>query len=317
VAYAPEMGTARRESGKAVGPAVDLSIVVVSYNVRELLRACLESVFAQQLGHTFDLWVVDNASADGSAELVRASFPHVQLIANADNRGFAAGNNQAIHASTGRHLLFLNPDTEILSGSLDRMIDYLDKHADTGILGCRLVYPDGSLQHSCFHFPGLAQTFLDLFPLHPRLLNTRLNGRYPRAAYQHEMDIDHCLGACFMLRRATRLEFDEAYFMYVEEIDLCWRLKDAGWKIHYLPDLTVLHHAGGSARQTPTRSRQMLWHSRRVFTRKHRGPLFRVAWGLLVCGGRLRSPRPEAADIRAESSDPRPQTSGPSSDASR
>jgi N-acetylglucosaminyl-diphospho-decaprenol L-rhamnosyltransferase len=256
--------------------------VVVSYNVRELLEACLESVRQQQLAHKFDVWVVDNASADGSADMVPQRFPNVQLIANSDNLGFARANNQAIRAARGRYLLILNPDTEILSGSLDRMIDYMDGHPDTGIAGVRLVFADGSFQHSAFRFPGLAQAGLDLFPLHPRLVESRLNGRYPRRAYEHEMDIDHPLGACFMLRRSTGMEFDESYFMYVEEVDLCWRLKRAGWRIRYLPELKVLHHAGASTRQRSAAMRAQLFHSRRLFNRRYRGRLFNLAWETLL-----------------------------------
>jgi N-acetylglucosaminyl-diphospho-decaprenol L-rhamnosyltransferase len=274
--------------------------VVVSYNVKDLLTACLDSVCGQALAHTFDVWVVDNASSDGSAEMVRVRFPRVRLIANADNRGFAAANNQAIEASKGRHLLILNPDTEIRAGSLDLMIDYLDQHPDVGLLGVRLEYADGSFQHSCFHFPGLAQAFLDLWPLHPRLLESRLNGRYPRAAYEGEMDIDHCLGACFMLRRSTGLKFDEAYFIYVEEIDLCWRLAQAGWKRRYLPELTVLHHAGASTRQTAPAMKAQLFNSRRIFNRRYHGPVFNALWETMLQlkdhplplgEGRVRVPR--------------------------
>ncbi len=262
-------------------------MVVVSYNVRELLRSCLTSVLAQPVEHSFDVWVVDNASSDGSADMVRRDFPSVKLLANERNAGFAAANNQAIRASKGRHLLILNPDTEIRGGSLDRMIDYLDRHPDVAVLGCRLVYPDGSFQHSCFRFPGLTQAFLDLFPIHPRLLDSPVNGRYPRTDYEREMDIDHCLGACFMLRR-TGLEFDASYFMYVEEIDLCWRLRRAGWKIRYLPELTVLHHAGGSTRQTPRPMREQLFRSRRQFNRRAHSWLFNVAWEAIVRVGRAK-----------------------------
>jgi GT2 family glycosyltransferase len=262
--------------------ATDLSVVVVSWNTRDLLAACLDSVCRQPLSHTFDVWVVDNASSDGSAEMVRERFPAVQLIANEENGGFAAANNQAIRASRGRHLLILNPDTEILSGSLDRMIDYMDEHQEVGVLGVRLVYADGSFQHSCFRFPGLAQAFLDVFPLHPRLLESSLNGRYPRRAYEREMDIDHCLGACFLLRRAAGLDFDEAYFMYVEEIDLCWRLQHAGWKVRYLPELKVLHHAGASTRQRSAAMKTQLFRGRRIFNRRYRGPLFNLAWESLL-----------------------------------
>lgn len=266
--------------------------MVVSYNVRELLAGCLASVFRQQLSHAFDVWVVDNASSDSSADVVRERFPHVHLIANERNAGFAVANNQAIRASRGRYLLILNCDTQILSGSLDRMIDYLDQHQDVGMLGVRLIYADGSFQHSCFRFPGLSQAFLDLFPLHPRLLETPINGRYPRRDYEHEMDIDHCLGACFMLRRSTGLEFDESYFMYVEEIDLSWRLKQAGWKVRYLPELTVLHHAGASTRQASSAMRAQLFRSRRLFNRRYRGPLFNLAWEVIVRFGRANNPRP-------------------------
>ena len=255
--------------------------MVVSYNVRDLLAACLESVFRQQLSHTYDVWVVDNASSDGSAEMVRERFPQVRLIANAENTGFAAANNQAIQASRGHYVLVLNPDTEILSGSLDEMIDYLDGHGDVGILGVRLVYADGSFQHSCFRFPGLAQTFLDLWPV-PRLLEGPINGRYPRSTYEHEMDVDFCLGACFMLRRATGLQFDDAYFMYVEEMDLAWRLKQAGWKVRYIPELKVLHHAAASTRQRSSAMKEELFRSRRLFNRRYRGPLINLVWEAMV-----------------------------------
>lgn len=269
--------------------------MVVSYNVRDLLAACLESVHRQQLTHSFDVWVVDNASEDGSAEMVRERFPRVRLIANADNRGFAAANNQAIRQSSGRYLLVLNPDTEILSGSLDRMIDYMDQHQDVGVLGVRLVYADGSFQHSCFRFPGLAQAFLDLFPV-PRLMDSTLNGRYALPSYEREMDIDHCLGACFMLRRAAGFEFDDSYFMYVEEIDLCWRLTQAGWKIRYVPELTVLHHAGASTRQRSRAMNEQLFRSRRRFNRRVHGPLFNAAWEAIVWSGRHNPlPRRERA----------------------
>jgi N-acetylglucosaminyl-diphospho-decaprenol L-rhamnosyltransferase len=264
--------------------------VVVSYNTRDLLAACLESVYRQPLSHRLDVWVVDNASGDGSPEMVRERFPQARLIANTDNRGFAAANNQAIRASRGRQLLILNPDTEILSGSLDRMVEYMDGHPDVGLLGVRLVYADGAFQHSCFRFPGLAQALLDLFPV-PRLLGSAVNGRYPRGAYEHEMDVDMCLGACFLLRRAAGLEFDEAYFMYVEEVDLCWRLHRAGWKVRYLPELTVLHHAGASTRQRSAAMSAQLVRSRRIFNRRYHGRAFNLAWEALLL---LASRRPMA-----------------------
>ena len=263
----------------------DLSVIVVNYNVKALLQACLQSLYRQRLSHTFDVWVVDNASVDNSAEMVEAEFPEVLLIRNERNAGFGAANNQGIQASSGRYVLILNPDTEILSGSLDVMIDYLDQHSDVALIGSKLVFADGSFQHSCFRFPGLWQAFLDLHPIHPRLIESRLNGRYPRDHYQSPMEIDHPLGACFMMRR-TGLQFDEDYFLYSEEIDLCWRLKKEGWKLMYLPELTVLHHAGQSTRQQPREARKQLFRSRRLFNAKHHSVPFRAAWELIVRAGR-------------------------------
>jgi len=271
-------------------PGIDVSIVIVSYNVREMLRSCLASVYRMETRRGYDVWVVDNASHDGSPEMVRAEFPEARLIANSENLGFAAANNQALERSTGTFALLLNCDAEIIGGSLDRLVDVMEAEPKTGLLGCKLVYADGSFQHSCFRFPGFGQLLLDLYPLHPRLSGTRLNGRYPRSAYRHPFDADACLGACLLWRRATGLVFDPGYFMYVEEIDLCWRMKAAGWRVRYSPELTVLHHAGGSTRQTPSRSRRMLWESRRRFNRKHRGPLFRAGWELLARAGGVPPP---------------------------
>lgn len=262
-----------------------MSVVVVSYNVKQLLAACLASVLRQRAACNLDVWLVDNASADGSLDMARRDFPTANIIANTTNRGYGAACNQGIAASSGRYVLILNPDTDIVSGSLGKMVPWMDQHPKTGLAGPRLIYADGSFQHSCFRFPGLGQALLDQFPIHPRLLNGRLNGRYSQAAYAHPMDVDVCLGACFLLRRAAGLTFDEAYFMYVEEIDLCWRLRQAGWVVSYVPELTVLHHAGQSTRQVAPEMRRQLYRSRRLFNARYRGRLFRAAWETIARAG--------------------------------
>ena len=264
--------------------AADLSVIVVSWNVGRLLGPCLASVLRQHLPNGLEVWLVDNASTDGSPDMVAQTFPSVHLIRNSENRGYGAANNQGIRASGGRHVLILNPDTEILGGELEVLVRFLDQRPEVAVVGCPLVFADGRFQHSCFRFPGLWQALLDVAPLPARLGETRLNGRYPRAAYTRPMAIDHPLGACFALRR-TGLLFDESYFMYAEEIDLCWRLRKAGWTIAYLPELTVLHHAGQSTRQVPLAMRRQLYRSRALFNRKHRGPAFNLAWRLLVRAG--------------------------------
>lgn len=261
----------------------DLSIIIVSYNSRDLTRACLESAFAglQRSGLRGEVWVVDNASADGSADMVRAEFPQARLIANAENRGFAAANNQAIAQADARHILLLNSDAEVRGDALGEMVRVLDARPRVGAVGARLVYPDGSFQHSAFRFPGFAQILLDFFPLHHRLLDSRLNGRYPRRLYQgtKPFPVDHPLGAALMARAETIHQvgpLDDGFFMYCEEIDWCWRMWKAGWEVLCMPTAEVMHHGAGTTRKFREEMFVALWRSRFRLYEKHRGPRYAV-----------------------------------------
>ncbi|MDH7488084.1 MAG: glycosyltransferase family 2 protein [Anaerolineae bacterium] len=262
----------------------DLSIIIVSYNSRELTRACLRSAFdgLARSGLRGEVWVVDNASSDGSADMVRAEFPQARLIANAENRGFAAANNQAIAQSDARHILLLNSDAEVRGDALGEMVRVLDARPRVGAVGARLVYPDGSFQHSAFRFPGFAQIFLDFFPLHPRLLDSRLNGRYPRRLYAgtEPFAVDHPLGAALMARGETVRQvgpLDDGFFMYCEEIDWCWRMRKVGWDVLCVPTAEVMHHGGGTTRKFREEMFVALWRSRFRLYEKHRGPRY-AAW---------------------------------------
>jgi hypothetical protein len=279
----------------------DLSVVIVSYNVRDLLHACLKSIRNPQSAiRNPEIVVVDNASGDSSAEMVQEAFPEVRLIANAVNAGFAAATNQGIRASSGRHVLLLNPDTEVLGDALARLVGFLDCHPDYAVAGAGLVYPDGLFQHSAFGFPGAMQCLLDFFPINHRLTSSRLNGRYPRAWYERgqPFDIDHPLGACLMVRREAIDQvglLDENFFMYCEEIDWCWRMRKAGWKVACVPAARVIHHAGASTRQFRHEMFVALWRSRFRLFEKHYGPLHRRLIGWIVWLGvqreRLRATR--------------------------
>lgn len=281
----------------------DLAVVIVSWNVKELLANCLASVFESLSGSELDaeVWVVDNASHDGSAEMVRQQFPQVRLIASQENLGFAGGNNRALraigfpssptltlpHSPLPRYVLLLNPDTEVRRDALPTMMRFMDETPAAGVCGARLVYGDGSFQHSAFGFPGLAQIFLDFFPLHWRLTESRLNGRYPRRLYEGDapFEIDHPLGAAMMLRREVILQtglFDEGYRMYVEEIDWCKRIRRAGWAIYCMPSAVVVHHAGQSTRQVRNEMFVALWRSRFRLYGKHYSRAFRWAARRLV-----------------------------------
>jgi len=278
---------------------MNLAIVIVSYNVRELLRACLTSVYEGlgRCGLRGQVWVVDNASPDGSAEMVRRDFPQVHLIANRRNLGFAAANNQALRRILkGReppsYVLLLNPDTVVLGSALEVMTRFLDENPGVGLVGPKLLYPDGRLQHSAFRFPGLAQVFFDFFPLHGRLLESRLNGRYPRSLYEKgkPFPIDHPLGAAMMARRRTIEDvglLDEGFFMYCEEIDWCMRMKQAGWEIYCVPKAEIVHHVARSTGQFRERMFVELWKSRYRLFDKHRHPLFCQAVRCLVRVGLL------------------------------
>lgn len=274
---------------------LDLSIVIVSYNTASLLAACLRSLERAlrltPLSRGAEVWVVDNASTDGSAALVREQFPWVRLIANGTNVGFSAASNQALRQARGRYLLLLNPDTEVLGTALHVLTAYLDAHPEVGMATARLVNPDGTHQHSAFRFPGLVQLFLDLFPLHPRLEHSWANGRYPPQAYAAPFEIEHPLGACMFVRREAVARvglLDEGYFLYCEELDWSWRMRAAGWRVVCVPEAVVLHHGGASTRQLRSASFVMLYRSRLRFLRRFAPALIWAAARLLIMLGMVK-----------------------------
>jgi N-acetylglucosaminyl-diphospho-decaprenol L-rhamnosyltransferase len=293
---------------------MDLAIIIVSYSTRDLLAECLESASAglARSGLTSAVWVVDNASADGSAAMVRQRFPAVHLLAHDENVGFAAGNQLVLRAmgfgpqSMPRCVLFLNPDTRVVGDALGEMVRFLDEMPRAGAVGARLVHGDGSFQHSAFAFPGLMQILFDFFPLHHRLLDSRLNGRYARRLYDagRPFPVDHPLGAALMVRGETLLQvggFDERFFMYCEEIDLCRRIKKAGWTIYCVPRAEIVHLVGQSTRQFRDRMFVALWRSRFLMFDKHETAAFRwVARRLVRLGLRAEARRARAAQRRGE-----------------
>ena len=293
---------------------MDLAVITVSYNTRELLADCLESALAgiERSGLHGNVWVVDNASADGSAEMVRQRYPDVSLVAHDENLGFAAGNNLALQAmgfgseARPRHVLFLNPDTRVVGDALGALVRFMDGAEIAGAAGARLVHGDGSFQHSAFDFPGLAQIFLDFFPLHHRLLDSRLNGRYPRELYDagRPFPVDHPLGAALMVRGDTLAQvgsFDERYFMYCEEIDLCRRIKEAGWAVYCVPTAEIVHLVGQSTRQFRDTMFVALWRSRFLMFETHESAAFQWSARRLVgLGLRAEARRAKAAHRRGE-----------------
>lgn len=259
----------------------DLGIVIVNYNTRDLLRACLRTVYASQGDFTFEVCVVDNGSTDGSGEMLEAEFPQVRRILNPDNRGYPAANNQGLRllgfpdgADAPRFALLLNPDTELPPDALAKMLAFLDAHPEAGVAGPKLVRQDGSLDLACrrsfpspevsfYRFSGLARLF-------PR---SRRFGRYNLTYLDPDerAEVDAVVGAFMMLRREAIAQvglLDEGFFMYGEDLDWCYRIKAAGWKVYYNPEVTVLHIKRAASTRNP-RAQVEFWRAMEYFYRKH------------------------------------------------
>jgi GT2 family glycosyltransferase len=273
---------------------MDLAVIIVSWNTRDLTLDALRTLYEDLEDHGPDaqVWVVDSASSDGSAEAIRRNFPRVHLIASDTNLGFAGGNNCALreigfsdqpNASIDPEQLpkavyLLNPDTRTHKGATRALYDALFTLPHAGVVGARLSYGDDSFQHSAFRFPGLGQLVIDLFPVPGRFYNSALNGRYPLNTYQSStpFPVDHTLGATMMLRREVIQQtglFDEQYFMYCEEIDWSMRIRRAGWEIYCVPSAHVTHLGGQSTGQIRPQSLVNLWTSRMRLFKKNYSPL--------------------------------------------
>lgn len=280
---------------------MELAVIIVSYNTCDLLRNALRSVYqAQRPGNcALTVMVVDNASSDGSAQMVASEFPQVELFALPTNLGFTGGNNLALYTlglkvnapaaaakpvsnrqSTPPSLvLLLNPDTEIAENALVEMVRQMERLPSAGICGAHLTYGNGAFQHGAFRFPTLAQVALDFFPLvgvpgAHRLRDSRINGRYPAARWQAQAPfaVDFVLGAAMLVRVAAINDvggLDEGYFMYCEEMDWALRMQQAGWHVYALPTAHVTHHEAQSSRQRRWDSYERLWQSRFRFYAKH------------------------------------------------
>jgi len=258
----------------------DLSILIVSWNVRPLLERCLFSLGEcyRPDGLSCEVIVVDNASTDGSPETVRERFPQVKLIASDSNLGFTKANNVGARHSSGRYMLLLNPDTEVLGDALSTMVAYMDGHPDVGALGPKLLFSDGRVQSSRRRFPTLATAVLESTVLQQWFPRNRVLERYyirDRGDNQ-EQDVDWVVGACLLVRRQAWEQvgpLDEHFFMYSEELDWCRRLKTAGWRVVYLPSATVVHYEGQSSIQVVPARHMYFQSSKVLYFQKHHGAL--------------------------------------------
>jgi GT2 family glycosyltransferase len=263
---------------------LDLAVVIVTWNVRDLALDALRTLYADldNSGLSAQVIVVDSASSDGTSAAIAEQFPQARVIACDENVGFVRGNNLALRelgferagAPLPRAVYLLNPDTQTEAGATRALFGALMAEPNVGLVGARLSYDDGSFQDSAFAFPGLKQLWVEFFPTPGRLIVGTFNGRYPRALYdgRQPFAVDFVLGATMMLRSEALQQvglLDEGIFMYTEEVDLAWRLHDAGWLVRCVPAAHVVHLSGQSTGQAKPQSAINLWTSRLRLFGKH------------------------------------------------
>jgi N-acetylglucosaminyl-diphospho-decaprenol L-rhamnosyltransferase len=267
-----------------------LSIIIVSWNTRELLEGCLTSIYAHPPHGEFEVFVVDNASSDGSAQMVEEHFPPVRLIENSENIGFARANNLAIQQGIGRYVLLLNPDTEVKPGAIEALVEFMDDNPRAGAAGSCLLSPNDTLQPSCHPEPTISRELWRLF---------HLDKLYPYAIYPIERWdlktprlVDALQGACIILRRKALDQvglLDEDFFIYSEEVDLCYRLRKSGWEIFWVPQSRVVHLGGQSTQQASKEMFLHLYRGKLLYFRKHHGWLAALIYkAILISAGFAR-----------------------------
>jgi GT2 family glycosyltransferase len=264
---------------------MDLSIIIVNWNTKNLLIQCLESVYQTIKRIEMEVFVVDNGSIDGSVVAAKERFPEVKFIQNEINLGFAMANNQALRLAKGRYLLLLNPDTQVKKGAIERLISFMDAHSEAGGAGAQLLNSDGSRQNSIANFPSLATELLN---------KSLLRWLFPKAFpgkernYPEPIEVDSVIGACMIIRRDAIEQvglLDEDYFLFLEETDWCYRMKRVGWKIYHVPQAEIYHFQGKGVEIEKKKARVEYYRSRYHFFKKNRGGL---QWFILLIGLMIR-----------------------------
>lgn len=265
---------------------MDVSIIIVSWRVRNFLKRCLETIYHETQGVSFEVFVVDNNSPDGTVEMVRTDFPRVQLIANNSNVGFSRANNQAIKKAHGRFVLLLNPDTEIKDNAIGEMVTFMSSSAEVGISGCQMLNADESIQPSVRHFPTFCAMAMLMLKLHHVFPRARAMRHYLASDfdYTRQQPVDQVMGAFLMIRSEVIKRIgllDEHFYIWFEEVDFCERAKEAGFVVMYVPQAQVMHHFGQSFKQLVSIRKQRIFNqSLEYYFKKHRSGW--AYYGLLI-----------------------------------
>jgi GT2 family glycosyltransferase len=298
---------------------IDLSVVILNWNTREDLRRCLASIarnssaqrsltairaygevpvgdgVAASDGPRIEVIVVDNDSSDGSPEMTRENFPWAKLIVNPENVGFSAGNNRGIEAAEGRYVLLLNPDTTVHPGALEALVSFADLRREAGVVGAKLLNGDGSLQYSCRAFPTLATAFFRDTPLGRLFPKNRYNRDYLLTDWDHDSprEVDWVSGAAMLLRRETLDQIgglDESFFMYCEDMDICYRAREKGWTVLFCPDAVITHLIARASDQNV--AAMLVEHHKsmlRFFRKHYAAEANPLVWPVVIAGLVLRA----------------------------
>jgi hypothetical protein len=253
---------------------VALSICIVNWNTRDHLRECLAAIQQFPPSRTHDIIVVDNASTDGSAEMVARELPQVRLIANPINEQYARASNQAIRATAGDLILLLNPDVRVLAGAIDALLGFMDANPAAGACAPKLLYPDGRLQRSVRSFPTPGALLADLLGLARLFPRSRMLGRYRLTHWDHNSlrEVDQPMASALLIRRRALLQvglFDEQFPLFFNDVDLCYRLRQAAWRIYFVPQAQAIHHVGASTSQARGEALRLSQQGLARFYRKH------------------------------------------------
>ncbi|HEX9504201.1 MAG TPA: glycosyltransferase family 2 protein [Patescibacteria group bacterium] len=246
---------------------MDLSVIIITYKERELLKKCLESVFASKTDYKFEVIVTDSNSQDGSVEMIREQFPQAKVLDNQKNLGFSKGNNVAIKQANGRLILLLNADTTVKPDTFDTSVKYMDAYPEVGALGAKVMLLSGELDKACRRkFPNPVNSFLRLFGL------KKFSDYNITSPIDQEVEVDAIMGAYFLVRKSVIDQvgmLDEEFFMYGEDLDWCWRIKEKGHKIMYYPKAEIMHYKYGASKTLPLRTIKWAHTAMKIFYRKH------------------------------------------------
>ena len=255
---------------------MEVSFVIVNWNAKQHLQKCLRSISSSCAGLSYEIILVDNASSDGSPEMVTTEFPGVRLIANADNVGFAAANNQGTAIAQSRYFALVNPDVEVFAGTLQRLIALMDANPEIGVLGPKVLNADLTLQPSCRTFPSLRSWFFRALALDTTFPRSRFFGDHFMTHWSHEevRDVDILSGCFWLIRRRAHEDvggLDTRFFMYAEDMDLCRRYRQAGWRVTFNPGAEIIHYGGASSGTAPVRFWIEQQRANLQYWKKHHG----------------------------------------------